>query len=122
MKWRRESETFDGDYERARLDRTDGFVEEMTDISDDSTNDFMEAERRDGSTYDKFNEEAVSRSKLRIETRKWIAGRMNRNKYGDSTAVTGPNGAPLLGPGSVVTIFGLPDNGRDPDADEAEEA
>lgn len=52
--------------------------------------------------------DAVDRSRLAVDTRKWLLSRWSPKRYGDRSAleVTGKDGAPL------VQIY-LPDNGRD---------
>jgi hypothetical protein len=112
-RWRREVPAFALEYERARLDRTDYHAEEMLDISDDTSNDYMEKQGKNGESYDSFNGEAVARSKLRVDTRKWVAGRLNPKVYGEKTTteLTGPNGGPLQTEQTVT--YALPSNGRD---------
>ena len=57
----------------------------MLDIADDGTNDFMEVQSKGGNSYMVEDKEVTNRSKLRIETRKWVLGKMNPKKYGDSS-------------------------------------
>lgn len=57
----------------ARADGIETIVDEMTDIADDGSNDWEERERRNGETFIALNTEAVQRSKIRIEHRKWLA-------------------------------------------------
>lgn len=82
-KWIRDNETFAKQYARATEDRADTIFDEMMEIADDATNDWMEKQRPDGSTYEVLNAEHVQRSRLRIETRKWALGKMRPKKYGD---------------------------------------
>lgn len=74
-------------YARAREAQADALFDEMLDIADDGTNDWVERKRGDGSTYDAFNKEAVERSKLRVEARKWMAGKLRPKVYGDKLDV-----------------------------------
>lgn len=74
-------------YARAREAQIEAFVDEMIDIADDGTNDWITRERDDGSTYEVVNTEVVHRSKIRLDTRKWIAAKMMPKKYGDAATV-----------------------------------
>lgn len=87
MNWLNNNEEFRSQYVLARDLQADHFVEEIIDIADDSTNDFMERQRQDGSTETVFDNEHVQRSKLRVDARKWVAARMAPKKYGDRTAL-----------------------------------
>jgi hypothetical protein len=69
---------FRDQYARAKNESADVLVEQMIDIADDGTNDFIETE--DGV---KFNHEHVQRSRLRVDTRKWIASKLKPKKYGE---------------------------------------
>jgi hypothetical protein len=72
-------------------------AEELLEISDDGSNDWME--RRHGDDKEStwvVNGEHVQRSKLRVETRKWILSKALPKVYGDKVAVTGEGGAPLI--------------------------
>lgn len=64
-------------------------IDQVFDIADDATNDFMEVEvpLRNGESTTKIvvNTEAIQRSKLRVDTRKWYAQKMIPKLYGDKT-------------------------------------
>ena len=70
-------------YTRARELQADRHFEDILAIADDATSDHITG--ADG--VERINNEAVSRSKLRVETRKWVAGKMNSKKYGDKLDV-----------------------------------
>lgn len=74
-------------YARAREAQADAIFDEMLDIADDGTNDWMERKREDGSTDEVVNHEHISRSKLRIEARKWMAAKLRPKVYGDKLDV-----------------------------------
>jgi hypothetical protein len=74
-------------YARAREAQADALFDEMLDIADDGSNDWMERKREDGSTEEVLNHEHVQRSKLRIEARKWMAGKLRPKVYGDKLDV-----------------------------------
>jgi hypothetical protein len=67
--------------------RADKIFEEMFEIADDGTNDYMTIEKGDNS-YNVEDREVTSRSKLRIDTRKWALSKMMPKKYGDKSEIT----------------------------------
>ena len=69
-------------YAQARAMQADRLAEEILDIADDATNDFVE---RNGKT--EVNNEHVQRSRLRIDTRKWLAGKLKPKVYGDKQTI-----------------------------------
>lgn len=73
---------FYDNYARARIERADGIFDEMIDIADDGRNDYME-KVIGGETVEVVNKEHIQRSRVRIDTRKWILSRMNPKRYGD---------------------------------------
>jgi hypothetical protein len=84
LRWTREHEEYSTQYARAKEDQSDFLIEQMIEIADDSTSD---------STVDEFgnermNSEYVQRSRIRIDTRKWIASKLKPKKYGDKVDVT----------------------------------
>jgi hypothetical protein len=71
-------------YARARELQADSFVDDIVDIADDASNDTIETE-----AGERANAEWISRSKVRIDTRKWVAARMAPKKYGDKLELGG---------------------------------
>ncbi len=82
-------------YTVAKEESADALTEELLDIADDSSNDWVEINRADGTTYRQLDKECVNRSRLRVDTRKWIASKMKPKKYGDSTSITGAGGGAI---------------------------
>lgn len=80
-------------YARAREAQADALFDEMLDIADDGTNDWMERKREDGTTDEVLNHEHVQRSKLRIEARKWMASKLRPKVYGDKLDLTSSDGS-----------------------------
>jgi hypothetical protein len=74
-------------YARACEVRAETIFDEMFDIADDGTNDWVERSRADGSSETVLNGEHVQRSRLRIEARKWALSKMNPKKYGEKLDV-----------------------------------
>lgn len=64
-------------YARAKDQGIDMLVEETLDIADDGSNDYMKG--KDGPQLDS---EHIQRSKIRVETRRWLAERMAPRRYG----------------------------------------
>lgn len=90
-KWLAQNEAFREQYARARELQADAIFDETLDIADDATNDWMERySKEDQSLGWQLNGEHVQRSKLRIETRKWMAGKLRPKKYGEKITHEGP--------------------------------
>ena len=81
-------------YARAMQMRADAMFEEILDIADDGTNDFM-LRNADDPTSVVLNGEHIQRSRLRVDSRKWALGRMNPKKYGEKTFIGGVDDAPI---------------------------
>lgn len=69
---------------RARETQLDVWADEISNIADDGSNDWMERARKDGSVEIVLNREHVARSQLRIDTRKWLLAKLRPEKYGES--------------------------------------
>jgi hypothetical protein len=88
-------ETFANQYARAAEVRADDIFDEIFDIADDGLNDWIERKGDDGNTKGWLeNGEAINRSKVRIDTRKWALARMNPRKYGDKVQIGGADDLP----------------------------
>lgn len=70
-------------YTRAREAQMEAMADEIVDIADDGTNDYVTKTRPDGSEYEAFDAEHVQRSKLRVDTRKWLMSKLAPKKYGE---------------------------------------
>lgn len=85
-------------YTRAREAQADAIVDEILEIADDGSNDWMERRNSDGENIGwSFNGEAARRSQIRIDARKWLAARMNPKKYSEKQMLehSGPDGGPI---------------------------
>ena len=71
------TEGFGDAYARAKEHGIDTLVEETLDIADDGSNDYMETEHGPA-----LNSESIQRSKVRVETRRWLAERLAPRRYG----------------------------------------
>jgi hypothetical protein len=63
-------------YDRARQLGADALSEEIIVIADDSSNDWILQQRKDGTVYVVFNRENVGRSLLRMKARRWREDRL----------------------------------------------
>lgn len=86
--WIAKNKDFADQYARATEVRADAIFEEMFDIADDGSNDWIEKFDKTGQSYYDLNGEHVQRSKLRIDARKWALSKMQPKKYGDKLDVT----------------------------------
>lgn len=77
FRWLLDNPDFRDQYARAREAQADAIADEILDIADDGTNDFVGED-------EKYNGDAVQRSRLRVDARKWLAGKMAPKKYGDA--------------------------------------
>lgn len=83
-------------YEKAKKEQADALAEEMLDIADDGTNDWMEKLDKDSKSIGwQVNGEHVQRSRLRLDTRKWIASKLKPKKYGEKVELTGDPENPI---------------------------
>lgn len=98
FRWLTANETFRDQYASAREAQADAFVDEMVDIADDTSRDFKTKTNSDGEEYEVADTDHIQRSKVRIDTRKWVAARMQPKKYGDKVTneVTGKDGTALI--------------------------
>jgi hypothetical protein len=71
------------DYARAKQAQSEYLVDEMLDIADDIARDETEICDASGNVTRKMNNEYVQRSRLRLDTRKWIAAKLKPKKYGE---------------------------------------
>ena len=95
-KWLNLHKEFAEQYARAREVQADTLFDEIQDIADDATNDYMERMEGDEKAASwQFNGEHVQRSKLRVEARKWMAGKLRPKKYGDKLELEHSGGVTL---------------------------
>jgi hypothetical protein len=79
---------FSDRYAHAREIQLDGIADEMLDLVDDSRNDWIERETKNGDTIEVFNREHVDRTRLRVDTRKWLLTKLKPQKFGDKVEQT----------------------------------
>ncbi len=84
FKWLSEQEDFSEQYAKAKEAGIVALAEDILDIADNGTNDWIErnGDEKDKESY-QYNGEAIQRSKLRVDARKWILSKLAPKKYGD---------------------------------------
>lgn len=75
-RWLRDKPEFRADYAMACQFRTDALCDEIIEIADDSSNDWLMS--RNGPVC---NTENIQRAKLQIDIRKWLIVRLAPKKY-----------------------------------------
>ncbi len=85
--WFRTKPEFSDQYAKATQERTEAMAEDILDIADDGSNDLMTIQKGN-LTYEIENKEVTNRSKLRVDTRKWLMSKMKPRKYGEKLDVT----------------------------------
>lgn len=70
-------------YTRAREEQVHAMIDETIAISDDTSRDTIQKYGKDGEAYDAPDNEWINRSRLRVDTRKWLASKIVPKIYGD---------------------------------------
>ncbi len=88
FKWLNDVPAFSEQYARAREAQADAVFDDILTIADDGRNDWMERKSADGGNIGWMeNGEALRRSQLRIDARKWMAGKLKPKKYSDKLQI-----------------------------------
>lgn len=98
MRWLSENVAFQDQYARSREAQADAIFDEILDIVDDGRNDWMERQGDDGEDAGwRVNGEHIQRAKLRVDARKWMAGKLQPKKYGERVTQehVGADGGPI---------------------------
>lgn len=77
--WLRDHKEFSDLYTQAKQCQVSVIVEEIIDIADDGTNDYRTTD--DGREVPDY--ENIQRSRLRVDTRKWVASKLVPRMYGN---------------------------------------
>ena len=118
FRWLREQDEFRQQYETAKNESADLMVEDINEIADNSTNDYMitlaqEVEAKPQAEWtdqdilivaSAKNPENIQRSRLRVDARKWTASKLKPKKYGDKLTHGGDPDNPLKISGTVNFI------------------
>lgn len=83
--WRWKHDKFSAQYAKAKMMQAELGAEECIEIADDATNDWMKSlsEEEQGNGW-KINGEHIQRSRLRVDTRKWVAAKLAPKIYGNT--------------------------------------
>ena len=82
--WRRRYPEFRSKYAQAKCEQIEFMTEEILEIADDATNDWMEQyDKNQGCVSWRVNGEHIQRSRVRIDTRKWLAAKLVPKVYGE---------------------------------------
>ncbi len=94
FRWLAKYSEFCDQYEKAKWIGADYLFEELLEIADDSRNDYIEVEGKNGEVKTILNRQNIVRAKLRIDTRKWTLSKLIPKKYGNRLVAktTGKNG------------------------------
>lgn len=102
FRWLANNKGFREQYAHAREAQMEAMAEEILEIADDTSGDTKVVERESGSV-DVCNSEWISRSKLRVDSRKWLMSKLAPKKYGEKVEqfISGPSGGPIQ---SAITV------------------
>lgn len=94
-------ETYAERYARACEIRAEGLLDELIDIADDSSEDVRITDKGNEAE----NREFINRSKVRIETRKYLIEKMHPKKYGTQKIDVTSKGEKLETPAITWTVI-----------------
>ncbi len=95
-------------YARARQIWLEVIEDEILDIADDGSNDWMTRTRRDGTEEEVFNQEHYQRSRLRVEARERLIARIRGGGSNKGKRSVGPDGKALAEKPQTVILEILP--------------
>jgi hypothetical protein len=96
FRWLAKDKEFRDRYARAKEVCADYMAEELLDIADNASNDWMARNGKDEDERWIVNGEHIQRSRVRIDARKWLMGKLKPKKYGDKLALGGdPDSGPI---------------------------
>ncbi len=81
--WLRKNAAFADLYTQARERLVEHWADEILNIADDVTTDYITKVGRNGHEYEAVDQEHIQRSRLRVDTRKWLMSKLAPWKYGD---------------------------------------
>jgi hypothetical protein len=93
--WAHRHEDFGQQYARAREHQMQLRADELLEIADDSSSDWMEVETRSGRIVRMLDHEHVKRSEIRIKTRQWLMARYAPKVFGQRLTLTDAGGGSL---------------------------
>lgn len=82
-KWRKKFPQFEAQYAQAKRQQIEMMADDIIDIADDGSNDVTTNE--DGDKI--VNQDEIARSRLRVDSRKWLLSKLIPDQYGDQIKV-----------------------------------
>lgn len=98
--WMADDKDFSDRYAKAKRTCAQMYADEIIQIADDTDRDYTET--LDGKLVP--DHELVARSRLRIDTRKWIASKLIPKVYGERVVHTGDEDSPPIQHAHVVSV------------------
>jgi len=95
FQWLAAHDEFAQQYARAKEAGLEAMADEIMDIADNSQNDWMERNDPDNAGFNAMGEH-IQRSRLRIDSRKWLLSKLASKKYGDKLAIGGDQENPIV--------------------------
>lgn len=86
-RWLSKNPAFADQYALAREALVNAWADEIIDIADDGTTDYVTKVGRNGAEYEAVDQEHIQRSRLRVDTRRWLLSKLNPGQYGDHMEV-----------------------------------
>lgn len=80
---------FYAQYARARELCIESWADEIVEIAENGDNDWMTRETESGRIEKQYNGDHIQRSKLRVDSRRWLLSKMKPEKYGDRLELAG---------------------------------
>ena len=105
-----DDDAFAGQYARAREAQADTLVDQIIEIADNTRGDWIEGEGEGGP---RLNAEHIQRSRVRIDARKWMAGKLRPKVYGEKLAIGGASDLPPVAVTAVTRRIVDPADGND---------
>jgi hypothetical protein len=78
-----EDSRFAAQYAQAREAMYAGWADEILEIADDGTTDYITKVGRHGHEYEAVDQEHIQRSRLRVDSRKWLLSKLLPKTFGD---------------------------------------
>ena len=96
-------------YARAKEDGVEALVEDIFEIADDTSQDYIYWVDEDGNETKRLNSEHIQRSRLRVDTRKWYVWKVKPKKYWEKLAIWWADDLPPI---DQIITYNIPDNNR----------
>lgn len=108
--WLLSNQEFMQQYTQAREIQADTIFDECIDIADMEDNDMQTVDGQD-----RVNTDVIARDRLRIDTRKWMAGKLRPKKYGEKVQQehTSPDGSMSPKPTMIELVAKTNDDSTD---------